>query len=423
MKSIQTIAAQLQGYDPSALSAQAVEQFLSQLGEPVTQTETLPLLDCIGRVLAQDVVSSIDVPAQDNSAMDGFAFNADELDHHGSQALSLEIIGTVLAGAGWGGVVERGQAVKIMTGALMPSQADTVVPQEFTHLEANSTTRFWFDKTIVKRGDNRRLKGEDIAQGSIALAKGTQLTAPALGLIASVGLAQVTVFRRLKVAYFSTGNEVISPGEIFRDGALYDSNRFTVLSYLKQLGCEPIDMGKVGDDPRALEQAFVSAANIADVIITSGGVSVGEADFTKAMMKQLGDVAFWRVAMRPGRPMAVGTIGQSVLFGLPGNPVAVVVTFLAFVRQALLRLMGATPIAPVLLQAITLAPIRKRPGRTEYQRGHVSLNAAGQLVVRNAGNQGSGVLSSVVNANGLIVLEHERGNIHEGEVVSVLMLN
>jgi molybdopterin molybdotransferase len=240
-------------------------------------------------------------------------------------------------------------------------------------------------------------------------------------LIASLGLPDVRVHRRLRVAYFSTGDEVLSLGEAPREGAVYDSNRYTVFGLLTRLGCEVIDMGVVRDDPALLEAAFAKAAQTADAIITSGGVSVGEADFTKAMMKKLGDVAFWKIAMRPGRPMAVGRIGKSVLFGLPGNPVAVMVTFLAFVRPALLRMMGSTAQAAPLLRAKCLEPLRKKAGRTEYQRGFVSSAPDGTLQVRTTGNQGSGVLSSMVQGNGLIVLHHAQGNVAVGDEVDVLM--
>jgi molybdopterin molybdotransferase len=248
-----------------------------------------------------------------------------------------------------------------------------------------------------------------------------------LGLIASLGLPKVNVFRRVKVAYFSTGDEILSLGEPLREGAVYDSNRYTVFGLLTRMGVEVIDMGVIKDEPAALEAAFRQAALEADAIITSGGVSMGEADHTKAMMKQLGDVAFWRIAMRPGRPMAVGRITENsksaVLFGLPGNPVAVMVTFLAFVRPALQRLMGSSASEPVLLKAHSGEALRKKPGRTEYQRGIVCRAADGSLQVRTTGNQGSGVLRSMVEANGLIVLHHGQGNVAAGDEVDVMMFD
>jgi molybdopterin molybdotransferase len=275
----------------------------------------------------------------------------------------------------------------------------------------------------LRAGDNRRLRGEDLQLGGVALSKGELLAPAALGLAASLGLQSLTVVRRLKVAYLSTGDEIMSPGEPLREGAVFDSNRYTIASLLERLGCDVIELGVVRDEPVALEAAFRSAAEQADVIISSGGVSVGEADFTKAMMAKLGDVAFWRIAMRPGRPFALGRIGTTVLFGLPGNPVAVMVTFLSLVRPALLKMMGAHPKPQPLLQARSVEPLRKKAGRTEYQRGIVTASPDGQLQVRTTGNQGSGVLSSMVQANGLIVLGHEQGNLAAGELVSVMMFD
>ncbi|TAM40690.1 MAG: molybdopterin molybdenumtransferase MoeA, partial [Burkholderiaceae bacterium] len=256
-----------------------------------------------------------------------------------------------------------------------------------------------------------------------ALRKGERLAPAALGLAASLGIKTVPVYRKLRVAYFSTGDEILSLGEAPREGAVFDSNRYTVFGLLTRLGCEVIDLGVVRDEPVLLEAAFTQAALQADAIITSGGVSVGEADYTKAMMKKLGDVAFWRIAMRPGRPMAVGRIDRSVLFGLPGNPVAVMVTFLAFVRPALLQMMGCTGAAPPLLKARSAEVIRKKPGRTEYQRGIVATATDGALEVRITGNQGSGVLSSMVQANGLIVLHHAQGSVAAGDAVDVMMFD
>jgi molybdopterin molybdotransferase len=421
MKSLDEIAAQLQGYDPQALNADAVGEFLARLVEPVTDRERESLFDAAGRVLADDLISPISVPPHDNSAMDGYAFDGAQL--QADAQLDLAVVGTALAGKAWTGRVGPGQCVKIMTGAIMPAGLDTVAPQELTH--AAGEARIRIPPGILRAGDNRRFRGEDLMQGQPALAKGTRLGPAACGLIASLGLAEVDVLRRIKVAYFSTGDEILSLGEAPREGAVYDSNRHTVRALLARLGCELIDLGVVRDEPAALEQAFTRAAAQADAIITSGGVSVGEADFTKAMMKHLGDVAFWKIAMRPGRPMAVGRIASgdraAVLFGLPGNPVAVMVTFLAFVRPALLRMMGAQPEPMVLLKAHSTERLRKKPGRTEYQRGIVRAAADGTLQVSITGNQGSGVLSSMVQANGLIVLHHGQGDVAVGEEVDVMM--
>ena len=422
MKSIDDIAAALQGYDPQALSVDQVNAFLAELVQPLSLAESQDvfLMEALGRVLAQDVISPISVPAHNNSAMDGFAFDASQL--QADQPLTLRVVGTALAGKAWQGKVNTGECLKIMTGAILPDGLDTVVPQEFTEVHnAHDVTTVTLPPNLLKAGDNRRLAGEDLMQGQPALQAGQHLTPAALGLVASLGLPDVRVHRRLRVAYFSTGDEVLSLGDAPREGAVFDSNRYTVFGLLTRLGCEVIDMGVVRDDPALLEAAFAQAAQNADAIITSGGVSVGEADFTKAMMKKLGDVAFWKIAMRPGRPMAVGRIGKSVLFGLPGNPVAVMVTFLAFVRPALLRMMGSSATPPPLLRAQCMEPLRKKSGRTEYQRGFVSRTNDGALHVRTTGNQGSGVLSSMVQGNGLIVLHHAQGNVAVGDEVDVMM--
>jgi molybdopterin molybdotransferase len=420
--SLDQIAERLQGYDPQALSASQVNAFLAQLVQPVREQETVPLMQAHGRILAQDVVSPISVPPHDNSAMDGYALRGAEL--LAGQASNFKVVGTAFAGAAWQGNVGAGECVRIMTGAIMPTGLDTVAPQELVKLDGDTVH---IPQGLLQAGDNRRLLGEDLMAGQAALSAGARLTPAACGLLASLGLPTVSVWRRPKVAYFSTGDEILSLGEAPREGAVYDSNRYTVAGLVQALGCELIDMGVVRDEPAALEQAFRDAAAQADAVITSGGVSVGEADHTKAMMKKLGDVAFWRIAMRPGRPMAVGRITQgerwAVLFGLPGNPVAVMVTFAAFVRPALQQLMGWQAPPLPLLKAKSLEALRKKPGRTEYQRGIVSTNAAGELQVSITGNQGSGVLSSMVQANGLIVLGHAQGNVAVGDEVQVMMFD
>ena len=418
MKSLDDIALSLQGYDPQALRMADANAFIAQLVPVIDGTEPLALRQCDGRVLAEDVVSGMAVPAHDNSAMDGFAFNGAALD--GRPTLNLQVVGTALAGKAWIGTVGPAECLKVMTGAILPVGLDTVVPHEMTTVQGDSVS---IPADRLKPGDNRRLRGEDLQLGGIALSKGERLAPASLGLAASLGIQTLNVVRRLKVAYLSTGDEVQSPGEPLREGAVFDSNRYTVTSLLERLGCEVIELGVVRDELVALEAAFRSAAAQADVIISSGGVSVGEADFTKGMMAKLGDVAFWRIAMRPGRPFALGRIGRTVLFGLPGNPVAVMVTFLSLVRPALLQMMGANPKPLPLLQAHSQEPIRKKAGRTEYQRGIVSTGADGRLQVRITGNQGSGVLSSMVQANGLIVLTHAKGNVAVGDLVSVMMFD
>ncbi len=420
--SLQAIAERLQGYDPQALSAAHVNAFLAELVQPVRETERVSPMEALDRILAEDVVSPISVPPHDNSAMDGFAFRGSEMQT--GQATRLRVVGTALAGKAWAGSCGAGECVRIMTGAIMPAGLDTVAPQELVQVDGEQVV---IPAGLLHTGDNRRLLGEDLMAGRPALSAGTRLTPAACGLIASLGLPQVKVWRRPRVAYFSTGDEILSLGEPPREGAVYDSNRYTVFGLLTRLGCEVIDLGVVKDQPELLEAAFRRAAAQADAVITSGGVSVGEADYTKAMMKKLGDVAFWRIAMRPGRPMAVGRLtagGHSaLLFGLPGNPVAVMVTYAAFVRPALQKLMGWNAPPQPMLRARAVDTMRKKPGRTEYQRGIVERREDGELWVRLTGNQGSGVLSSMVQANGLIVLGHAQPTVQSGDWVDVMMFD
>jgi len=421
MKSLDEIAQALQGFDPQALSVNKAQEFIQHLVQtlPAIALEELPLMQALGRIVAEDIISPINVPAHDNSAMDGFAFDGAQL---GTSPLKLRVVGKALAGKAWQGSVARGECVKIMTGAVMPLGLNTVIAQEFTTVNTSGIeTIVEIPAGLLQIGDNRRKAGEDLQRGLPALTVGNALTPAALGLVASLGIAKVKVYRQLRVAYFSTGDEVLSLGDAMREGAVYDSNRYTVFGLLSRMGCEVIDMGVVRDDPVLLEQAFSKASETADVIITSGGVSVGEADFTKAMMKKLGDVAFWKIAMRPGRPMAVGRLGNCILFGLPGNPVAVMVTFLAFVKPALIQMMGGLPSSTPYLRAKSAVALRKKPGRTEYQRGFVRALPDGTLQVDAAGNQGSGVLRSMVEANGLIVLHHHQSNVAAGDELDVMM--
>ena len=417
--SLEEIASCVAGYDPNALPVAQAQDFIARLVPRVEAVESVAIRAALGRVLARDVVSPIDVPAHDNSAMDGYALRGDDLVAGGPTTLA--VAGTGFAGTQFDGVVPPGQCVRIMTGAVMPSGLDTVVPQEFTTTDGDRVT---IPAGVVRTGDNRRLKGEDLARGEAALAAGRRLTPADLGLLASLGRAEVPVWRRLRVAFFSTGDELRSIGERLDEGCVYDSNRYTIWGMLQRLGVDVIDMGVVRDEPAELEAAFRTAAASADAVITSGGVSVGEADHTKRIMKQLGDVLFWRIAMRPGRPMAIGRIAdgtkEAILFGLPGNPVAVMVTFYAFVRDALLQMMGAAPQPLPLLRAASTTALRKKPGRTEYQRGIVSAAPGGGWQVAITGSQGSGILRSMSVANGLVVLHHGQGSVAAGELVDVI---
>ncbi len=417
--------------DSNAQISLSIEQafaHIQQLAASISDFESdIALHQALGRVLAKDIISPISVPPHDNSAMDGYAFHSSAFSgcNDGDGVLELTIIGKALAGMVWRGTVGANECVQITTGAVMPNGCDTVVPSEL--VAVNGASIRFVHKSLFA-GDNRRKAGEDLMQGSVALTRGSVITPAALGLIASLGMPAAHVFKRLRVAYFSTGDEILSFGDAPREGAIYDSNRYTVFGMLTKLGVEIIDLGLVPDSKDALEATFYKACSSADVVITSGGVSVGEADHTKAMMRKMGDVEFWRIAMRPGRPMAVGTLkrtdgSKAVLFGLPGNPVAVMVTFLALVRPALQKMMGANAKPLPMLQAKSLEIIRKKAGRTEYQRGIVSTNSNGELVVAITGNQGSGVLSSMVRANGLIILAHERNDVAVGDVVNVMMFD
>ncbi len=417
------IAAGLEGYDPNAVSVTQAQRIIQDFVKPIHGMELIPIREALGRVLAADVVSPISVPAHDNSAMDGFAFHGSDLVT--GAATTLSIIGTAFAGRSFDGAVAAGQCVRIMTGAVMPADCDTVVPQELT--QAASDTAVTIPPNTLQTGDNRRKKGEDLMEGQPALTRGRVLRPADLGLLASLGIAEVAVQRRLRVAFFSTGDELRSLGEPLDPGCIYDSNRYTLLGMLTRLGCELIDMGVVKDNAESLEAALRSACENADAIITSGGVSVGEADYTKPIMAKLGDVTFWKIGMRPGRPLAFGTIAsngkKAYLFGLPGNPVAVMVTFYFFARDALLRMMGAREPALPQLRAMSLADIRKKPGRTEYQRGILSTDAQGQPVVRITGSQGSGVLRSMSEANCMVVLHHQQGSVRAGEAVDVVLFD
>lgn len=413
MKNIAEVVSCLDGYDPNALHVDKAREAIHACLVPVADDERVATRAALGRVLAEDVVPSIDVPAHDNSAMDGYAVRAADL--AAGAETRLEEVGSAFAGRPFKGKVGAGECVRVMTGAVMPAGTDTVVIQEVVRIEGDSIAV----PPGQRRGQNTRAAGEDLKSGVPVLRTGHALGPAELGLIASLGMAEVRVRRRLRVAFFSTGDELASVGAPLAEGQVYDSNRYTLFGMLSRLGVEIRDMGVVRDDPALLEAAFASAAANADAIVTSGGVSVGEADFTRQMMARLGEVLFWRIAMRPGRPMAFGRIGNAFLFGLPGNPVAVMVTFYQFVRDALLKLAGRTgDIAVPLMRAISSHSIRKVPGRTEYQRG-VLFREGGEWRVRTTGQQGSGVLRSMSEANCFIVLEHERGKVEAGEPVQV----
>lgn len=394
--------------------------------------EVVSLDQAINRILAEDLLSPIDVPAADNSAMDGFAFNGDCLGNE-DQAITLKIIGTAYAGRPYAGSVGQGECLKIMTGALMPPDCDTVIPQEFTtNTDSNDGSIVTFNKNQLGRGENRRLKGEDLQNGKPAIKAGRLLRPSDLGLAASLGIEELKVHRKLRVAILSSGDEIRPLGQSLDAGSIYDSNRYSLTGLLNRLNLEIIDCGIVRDDPGSLKTAFIEASAKADVLISSGGVSAGEADFTKQIMEELGDVGFWKIAMRPGRPMAFGVLKpieqfgakhKVLFFGLPGNPVAVMVTFYQFVRSALLRLNGASQTEPLLTQAIAQTQIRKKPGRTEFQRAIMERGANGQPTVRITGSQGAGILRSMSEANCFVILNHEQGSVAAGEWVDVALFD
>jgi molybdopterin molybdotransferase len=419
--SLSEIVSCLSGYDPDALPVYQAQQIIRQFVSPLHVVEKVAIRSALNRVLAQDIVSPINVPAHDNSAMDGYALRGADLAQ--DKDVVLRVKGTAFAGRAYDGNVGPGECVQIMTGAVMPADCDTVVPQEF--VRNASEQQITVPAGAVKAGDNRRLAGEDLAAGKPALSKGRILRPADLGLLASLGIAEVPVQRRLRVAFFSTGDELRSIGEPLDEGCVYDSNRYTIYGMLTRLGCDIIDMGVVKDEPALLEAAFRSACENADAVITSGGVSVGAADYTKQMMAKLGDVTFWKIGMRPGRPMAFGRIssnGKSAyLFGLPGNPVAVMVTFYFFARDALLHMMGVEAAPLPAMRAISQTPIRKKAGRTEYQRGILTIDEQGRRVVRITGLQGSGILRSMSEANCMVVLHHEQGGINAGDEVDVVL--
>jgi len=416
MPTIDRAASCMDDYDPESLTAEEAMTRMAEFVTPVTGIERVALRAALGRMLAEPVVSAIPVPGHTNSAMDGYAVRAADLPSEGTTA-DLSLIGASLAGRPFEGAVGLGQCIRITTGAVMPDGADTVVMQEHVELDAPAQT-IRIDAGH-RAGQNVRAAGEDIAPGTEVLAPGHSLTPADLGLVASLGIAEVSVWRRLRVAFFSTGDELRSLGEPLVPGAIYDSNRYTLYGMLTELGVEVIDMGVVRDDKEALIAAFASAGANADAVISSGGVSVGEADYTREVMAAVGEVALWKVAMKPGRPMAFGRVGSAVFFGLPGNPVSVMVTFYEFVRDILVRMMGGTPAPVPTLIARTTRRLKKRPGRVEFQRAVLARDAAGDWEVTPTGDQGSGILTSMSQANCFVVLASDSRGVEAGETVLV----
>jgi molybdopterin molybdotransferase len=401
-------------YDPNSMPVEKARQFIKQYLDPVAETESVTLHQSLGRVIAQDIQSPANVPNYDNSAMDGYAFNSQDLN-----ASQLKVIGTAFAGKAFNGVLARGECVRIMTGAAMPKGSDTVAVQEKVLRDGDSIQ---FTEAPKPRA-NVRYAGEDLQQGQNVLSAGHLIQPADLGLLASLGIAEVNVYRKLKVAFFSTGDELVAIGKPLATGQVYDSNRYTLYGMLSRLGVDIIDLGAIADDPLQLENTLLKAATQADVIITSGGVSVGEADYMKALLSKHGQVMFWKIAMKPGRPLAYGKVANAHYFGLPGNPVAVMVTFYQFVREAMLTLMGQPGTNPLpMFEVECTAPIKKLTGRTEFQRGILFTDAAGTWKVKPTGAQGSAILSSMSLANCFIVLDDTVGNLDAGAMVRVQVL-
>lgn len=400
----------------AAAGLMTVEQALAAIREavePIVGYEQLSLRGALGRILAEDIRSPLNVPPHANSAMDGYAVRFTDLPHDGE--VRLHLVGTALAGHPFDGNVGDGQAVRIMTGAKLPAGADTVIMQEHTTRTADDIVV----GTGAKQSQHVRLPGEDMAAGTVVLSRGQRINPAELGLLASLGIPEVRVVRRLRVAFFSTGDELRSLGEPLGEGQIYDSNRYTLHGMLTRLGAEVIDMGVVRDRRDEIAAAFEQAMAIADVLITSGGVSVGDADYVKETLEQLGQVNFWKVAMKPGKPLAFGKLGNATFFGLPGNPVSSMTTFYQIVQPALHHIMGQTDVKPLRLKLRCTDALKKSPGRTDYQRGILTYDEHGELVVRSTGPQGSHVLRSMSLADCFIVLPAEWGAVAAGTIVEV----
>lgn len=400
--------------EPFSLSLTEAQARIMAAITPIKTIIKQSLRLALGQVLAEPVISPLNVPAHTNAAMDGYALAAADLPSNSIK--SFPVAGTAFAGHAFEAACPSNACIRIMTGAPMPAGTDTVIMQEHTEITADGWVRLG---TGHQFGQNVRYQGEDIAQGQTILEAGRRLSPADLGLLASLGMAEVKVYRAPRVAFFSTGDELRSIGEPLDKGCVYDSNRYTLFGMLKNLGLEVIDLGVVADQPAALQAAFKMAAESADVVITSGGVSVGEADYTKSILDQLGEISFWKIAIKPGRPLAFGQLGSTLFFGLPGNPVAVMVTFQQIVQPALLYLAGETHYQPLVIQARSMQKLKKKPGRTEFLRALYEPAPDGSLTVRTTGAQGSGILMSMSRANCYIILDEENAGVEAGDWVKL----
>ncbi len=399
---------------PAFLSVVQGQEKILSLVNTVSEIEACKIENAYGRVLAEHIVSPVNVPQYTNSAMDGYAIRSDDVDRD-----SYQVIAEVMAGHAYDQPLEVGQAVKIMTGAPTPRNGDTVVMREQAIQEGDKVT---FNGANIKAGQNVRQAGEDLAIGSDVFTAGTRLASPEMGMIASLGFGEANVFRKLKVAVFSTGDEVQPPGTEQKANSIYDSNRFTIMGMLEKLGCEILDFGILEDNEQLMIEALENASAQADVVMTSGGVSVGDADYIKLALDKLGQIDFWRINMRPGRPLAFGQINNKPFFGLPGNPVAVMVSFINFVEPALRKMQGEQGWKPLKVNAIATENLRSRQGRTEFSRGVYELDATGRLTVRTTGKQGSGILRSMSEANCLIEISPAIDTVKAGESVTIIPL-
>ena len=399
---------------PAFLSVVQGQEKILSLVNTVSEIEACKIENAYGRVLAEDIISPVNVPQYTNSAMDGYAIRSDDVDRD-----SYQVVAEVMAGHAYDQPLEVGQAVKIMTGAPTPRNGDTVVMREQASQEGDKVT---FNGAHIKAGQNVRQAGEDLTIGSDVFTAGTRLASPEMGMIASLGFGEANVFRKLKVAVFSTGDEVQAPGTEQKANSIYDSNRFTIMGMLEKLGCEILDFGILEDNEQLMIEALENASAQADVVMTSGGVSVGDADYIKLALDKLGQIDFWRINMRPGRPLAFGQINNKPFFGLPGNPVAVMVSFINFVEPALRKMQGEQGWKPLKANAIATENLRSRQGRTEFSRGVYELDETGRLTVRTTGKQGSGILRSMSEANCLIEISPAIDTVKAGESVTIIPL-
>ncbi len=400
------------------ISVTQAQQTIMQTMQTIDGFHQVAIRDALDKILAEDIASPLAIPPYTNSAMDGYAINSTDLPHH----LALEVIDTAYAGHPAKQSLSPGTAIRIMTGAKLPDGADTVIMQEDTTTLDNNTDSKQItitDPSKQHQGQHIRHQGEEFQVGSVVFSAGRKISPADIALLATLGIAEIKVKRRLRVAFFSTGDELRSLGEQLEEGQIYDSNRYSLYAMLTRLDIEIIDMGIIADHPDAIEAAFIQASQHADAIISSGGVSVGDADYIKPLLEKMGHINFWKIAMKPGKPLAFGLLNTTPFFGLPGNPVSVMATFYQFVQPALLKLMGQTTTTPFHYQAKLQGTLKKHPGRTDYQRGILSYNHDNELCVQSTGHQGSHILSSMSKANCFIILPTEQGNVSEGEWVTI----